>query len=52
MLYFLYAKLHFKYFINIDFEVKYKNVNVLKGWLTVFFSRLDCVYGVQSSMCS
>ncbi len=24
----------------------------LKGWLTVFFSRLDCVYGVQSSMCS
>ncbi len=25
---------------------------VLKGWLTVFFSRLDCVYGVQSSMCS
>ncbi len=24
----------------------------LKRWLTVFFSRLDCVYGVQSSMCS
>ncbi len=24
----------------------------LKGWLTGFFSRLDCVYGVQSSMCS
>ncbi len=28
------------------------NNTILKGWLTVFFSRLDCVYGVQSRMCS
>ncbi len=24
---------------------------ILKWWLTVLFSRLDCVYGVQSNMC-
>ncbi len=33
-------------------SVVFTEVSVLKGWLTVFFSRLDCVYGVQSSMCS
>ncbi len=26
------------------------NQKMLKGWLNVFFSRLDCVYGVQSNL--
>ncbi len=37
---------------NKEYCHSFKWHQILKGWLTGFFSRLDCVYGVQSSMCS
>ncbi len=37
---------------SAGYSLQNQNGLIIKGVVDWFFSRLDCVYGVQSSMCS